>query len=105
MSEITSNFRTIIISLMIVSGAINTIGTPPLTQPTSSRTNSWSSKDSTTSTSSTHTCKYTPSHSGRDYVLRRSTGSRHFLHHEEQRRVRLQDAHAIGQIEGQRSQT
>ena len=57
MSEITSTFRTTIISLMIVSGAINTIGAFVLIQPTNSRTSSWYTRDSTSNTSSTHTCR------------------------------------------------
>lgn len=104
MSEITANFRAVIISLMIVSGAINTIGNSPLTQPTSSRTNRWSTKDSTTSTSSIPTCKYPAPHSGSHHVLRRSTRTRHLLPHEKTRRRRIQNAHARGQIQGQRSQ-
>ena len=105
MSEITSNFRAIIISLMIVSGAINTIGNTPPTQPTSSKTNRWSTKDSTISTSSTPTCKYPSHHAGCHHVLRRSTRPRHLLLHETQRRVGLQDAHARGQVEGKRRES
>ena len=58
MSEITQNFKVTIISLMIVSGAINTIGKRSVSQPTSSRTRRWSSRDNSTNYSSTHTCRY-----------------------------------------------
>jgi hypothetical protein len=102
MSEITSNFRAIIISLMIVSGAINTIGNTLLTQPTSSKTNRWSTKGSTTSTFSTPTCKYLPYHPGCNHVLRRSTCPCYLLLHETQRRGGLQLAHARRQIKRKR---
>ena len=57
MSEISATFKITIISLMIISGAINTIGASVATQPTNSRTNRWFMRDSTTSTSSIHTCR------------------------------------------------
>lgn len=82
MSQVTATFRITIISLMIFSGAINTIGTPPLTQPTSSRTSRWCSRGSSTSTSSTPTCKYASLHAGHHYVLRRGTRLRHLYLHE-----------------------
>ena len=57
MSEITAKFRIVIISLMIVSGAINTIGKDYLIKPISSKTSRWSTKVSTSSTSFILICR------------------------------------------------
>ena len=85
MSEITVTFRATIITLMIISGAINTIGNTTYTQPTSSKTRKWSSRGSSISTSFTPTCKYKLLHAGSNYVLRISSRTPYLLHHEEKR--------------------
>lgn len=56
-SSVTATFRITIIALMIFSGAINTIGKKCPTQPTSSKTSRWSSRDSSSNISSTPTCR------------------------------------------------
>lgn len=72
-SSVTATFRITIIALMIFSGAINTIGKKCPTQPTSSKTSRWSSRDSFSNISSTPTCRYLPSHQGHYYVLWRGS--------------------------------
>ncbi len=101
MSQVTATFRITIISLMIVSGAINTIGTHSPTQPTSSRTSRWCTRESSTSTSSTPTCRYLTIHPGNHHVLRRGPCLRHLHLHEAPRPLDLQHAHARRQVAGQ----
>lgn len=103
MSEITQKFKATIITLMIISGAINTIGREDASQPTSFKTPRWSSKDNSTNTSSIPTCRYAPSKTGSHHVLWRVPRTPHLLHHEEKRRRRIQNAHARSQIQRQRN--
>lgn len=103
MSEITQKFKATIITLMIISGAINTIGSQLSTQPISFKIRRWSSKGNSTNTSSTPTCRYPPLHSGRHHVLRIVARPHHVLHHEEPRRRRIQNAHARSQVQGKRN--
>ena len=84
-SSVTATFRITIIALMIFSGAINTIGKECATQPTSSKTSRWSSRDSFSNISSTPTCRYLPSHSGHYYVLRRGPRLPHLPLYEKKR--------------------
>lgn len=98
MSQVTATFRVTIISLMIVSGAINTIGISFPTQLTSSKISRWSSRGNSTNISSTPTCKYPSQHAGNNYVLRRGTSLRHLPLHEAKRPRDLQHAHARCQI-------
>jgi hypothetical protein len=57
MTEVTAKFKIIIISLMIVAGAINTIGTLPTIQPRNFRINKWSIKALISNTFSIPICK------------------------------------------------
>ena len=84
-SSVTATFRITIIALMIFSGAINTIGKEYPTQPTSSKTSRWSSRDSSSNISSTPTCRYLPPHPGHDYVLRLGPRFPHLPLHEKKR--------------------
>lgn len=58
MSEVTNTFRLTIMGLMIMSGAINTIGIIFIIQPTNSKTLSTFTKGATISSSSIPICKY-----------------------------------------------
>lgn len=60
MPELTSAAKNIIIGLMIITGAMNTLGTPLSTQHTDTRTGNWSTKEHTTNSSSTLTCRPPP---------------------------------------------
>lgn len=60
MSEISSSFRNTIIGLMIISGAINTIGFFHLTQLISSKIGNLCSKVPSTNISFIPTCKRSP---------------------------------------------
>lgn len=84
-SSVTATFRITIIALMIFSGAINTIGKKCPTQPTSSKTSRWSSRDSFSNISSTPTCRYLPFHQGHYYVLWRGASFPYLPLHEEKR--------------------
>lgn len=84
-SSVTATFRITIIALMIFSGAINTIGKKCPTQPTSSKTSRWSSRDSSSNISSTPTCRYLSPHPGHDYVLRLGPRLPHLPLHEKKR--------------------
>ena len=98
---IAASFRATLISINILAGAINTIGSPHLTQPTSSKTSKWCSKASTTNISSTRTCKYPPFNPGSLHVHRIVPLPRCLLPPQKQRLINIQNAHALSQIERQ----
>jgi len=59
MSQITNTFRVTLVSLMIVSGAINTIGTHNFSKLINFKINNLYSKEASINISSTPTSKYT----------------------------------------------
>lgn len=85
MSEITNTFRLTIMGLMILSGAINTIGNSALTQLISSKTPSMFMKEGTINSSSTPTCKYLIINPGNHNVLRLVFSHFRLLFHEKER--------------------
>ncbi len=99
MTDISSTFKLTIISLMIVSGAINTIGNTPITQPTNSKTNKWSTKGNTSNISSIHICRSKQKYLGHSHVCRRIISFSRFLYNEKKRSRRIQNKMPLSQIQ------